>query len=298
MRPSAVRAHAPLLGVLAVEGLRAGLRAYLVGGGVRDLLLGREPVDLDVALEGPLGGFASLIAALEGRGWACTARHPRFGTARLRGPAGEGVDLAATREESYPAPGALPVVTPGVSIGRDLARRDFTVHAMALPIAEADVDGALLDPFGGVSDLGLRRIRLLHAESLADDPTRVFRAARYAARLAFELDTRFEAAVRRGVETGAFARISGDRLRRALHELLSEENRAVALRILVSLSVPTAIVEGWEIGAPVPDAVGGAGGADDAWARLLGSADPDLRERIATRLSFSRVLRRKTGCRR
>jgi tRNA nucleotidyltransferase (CCA-adding enzyme) len=288
----------PLLGVLAVEGRQAGLRPYLVGGGVRDLLLGREPLDLDVALEGPLGGFASLIQALESRGWACTARHPRFGTARLRGPAGEAFDLAATREESYPSPGALPVVTPGVSIGRDLARRDFTIHAMALPIGEAGIESALLDPFGGVSDLGHTRIRLLHEGSLADDPTRVFRAARYAARLAFDLDAGFEAAVRMGIESGAFARISGDRLRRALHELLSEENRTVALRVLAQLSVPAAVVDGWEIGTPVPDAVGGAGGADDAWARLLGSAEPDLRERIATRLSFSRALRRTTGCRR
>lgn len=296
MRPSVGRAHAPLLGVLAVEGRRAGLRPYLVGGGVRDLLLGREPVDLDVALEGPLGGFASLIPALEGRGWTCTARHPRFGTARLRGPAGESFDLAATREEVYPSPGALPVVTPGVSIARDLARRDFTVHAMALPIGESGMSSALLDPFGGVADLGLGRIRLLHEGSLADDPTRVFRAARYAARLAFDLGAGFETAVRRGIESGAFARISGDRLRRALHELLSEENRTVALRILADLSVPAAVVDGWEIATP--DAVDGAAGAEDAWARLLEAVEPDLRERIAARLSFSRALRRATGCRR
>jgi tRNA nucleotidyltransferase/poly(A) polymerase len=287
-----------LLAGLAREVRAAGAAAHLVGGAVRDALLGRLPVDLDVAVEGPVRSVSRLCRALSDRGWSCEALHERFGTATLRAPAGERIDLAATREETYPHPGALPVVTPGVPVGRDLGRRDFTIHAMAWRLGPEGVEGPLLDPFGGQADLGLRRIRLLHEGSLADDPTRVFRAARYAARLGFELDAGIGGALGRGVESGAFEKISGDRLRRALHELLSEENRGVAMEHLARLSVPAALVAGWEVDAATARDLAGAPTGDAAWARLLEAAVPELRERIATRMGFSRALRRITGCRR
>jgi tRNA nucleotidyltransferase/poly(A) polymerase len=287
-----------LLAGTAREARVAGSAVYLVGGAVRDALLGRPPVDLDIAVEGPVDSVARLCRALSERGWTCEVLHERFGTATLRTPKGEKVDLAAAREETYPGPGALPVVTPGVPIGRDLGRRDFTIHAMALPLGPDGLAGPLLDPFDGKADLGSRRIRLLHEGSLADDPTRVFRAARYAARLGFELDAGFERALERGVESGAFERISGDRLRRALHELLSEENRGMAMQLLCRLSVPAVLVAGWEVDAALARDLAGTPGGDAAWARLLGTATPELRERIATRLGFPRSLRRVTGCRR
>jgi tRNA nucleotidyltransferase/poly(A) polymerase len=287
-----------LLAGVARQARAAGAVAHLVGGAVRDTLLERPPVDLDVAVEGPVRSVTRLCRALSELGWSCVVLHERFGTATLRAPAGEKVDLAVTREETYPHPGALPVVTPGVPIRRDLDRRDFTVHAMALPLGPDGGDGPLLDPFGGQADLASRRIRLLHEGSLADDPTRVFRAARYAARLGFELDAGFGGALRRGVESGAFERISGDRLRRALHELLSEENRGVAMELLGRLGVPAALVAGWEVDVATARDLTGAPGGDTAWARLLDAAAPELRERIATRLGFSRALRRVTGCRR
>lgn len=281
--------------MLAREAGRAGSVPYLVGGAVRDVLLGREPIDHDVALEGAVRAAAALVSALEAGGWTCEVRHSRFGTARLRTPEGERFDLAVTREETYPHPGALPVVSAGVPIGTDLARRDFTIHALALRLEPGNDEGALLDPFGGEADLARRRIRLLHEGSLADDPTRAFRAARYAARLGFDLDPGFRAAMQRGVESGAFARISGDRLRRALQEVLAEENRAVAMEHLVSLGVPGALVEGWDVSREVFVSLGGAPGAEEAWAALLGPVPPGLRDRIATRLTFSRALRRATG---
>jgi tRNA nucleotidyltransferase (CCA-adding enzyme) len=287
-----------LLAGVAREARASGAAAYLVGGAVRDALLGRAPVDLDVAVEGPVRSVTRLCRALSERAWTCEVLHERFGTATLRAPAGEKVDLAAAREETYPHPGALPVVTPGVPIGRDLGRRDFTVHAMALQLGLDGSEGPLLDPFGGQADLASRRIRLLHEGSLADDPTRIFRAVRYAARLGFELDAGFGEALRRGVESGAFERISGDRLRRALHELLSEENRGVAMELLGRLSVPSALVAGWEVDVATARDLAGTPGGDAAWTRLLEAAAPELRERVATRLGFSRALRRVTGCRR
>jgi len=267
-----------------------------VGGAVRDLLLGRSPVDLDLAVEGPPGCVETIGGALAAAGFRSLARHARFGTATLRGPLGERIDLAATRAETYPRPGALPVVTPGVPIATDLGRRDFAIHAMALPL-EGDLREAdLVDPFGGKRDLGLRRIRLLHGESLADDPTRVFRAARYAARLGFALDGGFEEAMRRAVAAGAFATISGDRLRRAFEEVLAEENRAVAVSLLQALGVPSAVAEGWSLEGVRLFRVDGPGEPGAGWACLLERAAPAVREAVAVRLSFSRALRRAAGC--
>lgn len=285
-----------LLGTLAREARTAGGSVYLVGGAVRDALLGREPVDHDVAFEGPVEAALALVAGLSSLGFSCEARHDRFGTARLRAEGGERYDLAVTREERYPHPGALPVVRTGVPLGRDLERRDFTVHAMALPLDPAGGAGGLLDPFGGEADLGLRRIRLLHEGSFADDPTRVFRAARYAARLGFELDPGLSAAMQRAVESGAFARISGDRLRRAFEDLLAEENRAMAVQLLARLGVPAAVVEGWGVGADAVAALRAVATADDAWPALLAPLPVADRDRIATRLAFSRALRRRAGC--
>jgi len=267
-----------------------------VGGAVRDLLLGRRPVDLDLAVEGPRGCVEEVVSALAAAGFRAEARHARFGTATLRGPHGERLDLAATRAETYPRPGALPVVTPGVPIATDLGRRDFAIHAMALPLEGGIQEPDLVDPFGGKGDLALRRIRLLHDGSLADDPTRVFRAARYAARLGFALDGGFEEAMRRAVAAGAFATISGDRLRRAFEEVLAEENRAVAVSYLQELAVPSAIVHGWSLEGVGLSAGDAPGGRSSDWARLLERAAPSVKEAVAVRLSFSRALRRAAGC--
>jgi tRNA nucleotidyltransferase/poly(A) polymerase len=206
------------------------------------------------------------------------------------------VDLAATREESYPHPGTLPEVRCGVPIERDLERRDFTIHAMALRLGRGGAEGDLLDPLGGRSDLALRRIRLLHSGSLADDPTRAFRAARYAARLGFELDAGFWESMRRSVQIGAFARISGDRLRRGLIEVLSEDNRSVAMALLERLGVLEAVVPGWTLDGRLLGDLAAAGTPEDSLARVLSPLSGELRGAVARRLGFSRALRRRTGC--
>lgn len=286
-----------LLSAIGRQARVAGVVGYLVGGAVRDILLQRRPLDLDVAVDGPLLSAASLVSALgTEKGWTVEARHERFETARLRGPDGTGIDVAATREEQYPFPGALPVVRTGVPILQDLGRRDFTIHAMAFRLSEAGAEPPLLDPYFGQRDLKRRSLRLLHQASLADDPTRAFRGARYAARLGFQMDPGFSEALRLGDQSGSFAKISGDRLRRALHETLSEENRGVAVEILGRLGVFSLVVEGWSVPVTAAREVSGSPGPEEAWAALLAGAPLSLRERIATRLSFSRALRRVTGC--
>lgn len=148
---------------------------YLVGGAVRDLLFGSEALDLDFAVDGPLD---PVIAALGGDATV----HERFETASIQLTDGVVVDLARTRREAYPHPGAMPETSPA-PIETDLARRDFSVNAMAVPLASPD---HLLDPFDGVSDLEMGCLRTLHPDSFRDDPTRALRGARYSARLGLD----------------------------------------------------------------------------------------------------------------
>ena len=154
----------------------AGLPIYLVGGPVRDLLMGREITDIDLAVDGPLD---SLLETIEGE----VVRHEQFETASIRFPDGLMVDVARTRSESYPRPGALPVVEPA-SIEVDLGRRDFTINAMAIDLSRPD---ELMDPNGGRADLEQGILRALHQGSFRDDPTRALRGARYASRMNLRL---------------------------------------------------------------------------------------------------------------
>jgi tRNA nucleotidyltransferase (CCA-adding enzyme) len=186
--------------------LAAGLPAYLVGGAVRDLLLGGERTDVDVVVEGdPLAVAAALGGELRA--------HERFGTATVSADGLE-IDLATARRESYPRPGALPDVEPA-TLAEDLARRDFTINAMAVPLHR---EPALIDPHGGLKDLRAGVLRVLHDRSFVDDPTRALRAARYAARLGFGLDEE-TAELLRAADLGSASR---DRIEAELLKLAAE----------------------------------------------------------------------------
>jgi tRNA nucleotidyltransferase (CCA-adding enzyme) len=155
---------------------------YLVGGSVRDLLLERPEVDLDIAVEGDAVALAQELAAATG---GQIVVHPSFGTASVTGRSFR-LDLAQTRAESYLHPGSLPVVRPA-SLEEDLARRDFTVNAMALKLTRRGA-GRLVDPFSGRRDIEQATIRVLHEASFRDDATRMLRAVRYESRLSFQID--------------------------------------------------------------------------------------------------------------
>jgi len=192
-----------------LEAVRAVAEApvYLVGGAVRDLLLGRGRTDMDLVVEGDAVALAARLGAE-------ITEHERFGTAKVQLD-GHEVDVASARSESYPQPGALPVVAPADSIEQDLSRRDFTINAMALPLQGA---GELIDPHGGRTDLEAGLLRLLHAGSFVDDPTRALRAARYAARFGFALEPETELLLR-ATDLGT---VSADRRRAELLRLAAE----------------------------------------------------------------------------
>jgi tRNA nucleotidyltransferase (CCA-adding enzyme) len=150
--------------------------------------------------------------------------HERFGTAKLTLD-GHEVDIATARTEAYPHPGALPIVGPAQHLETDLARRDFTINAMAIPLHE---EPRLIDPHGGQADLTARRLRVLHASSFADDPTRAIRAARYAARFGFGLEAGTEELLREA-DLGT---VSADRREAELMRLAGEAKATRAFELL------------------------------------------------------------------
>ncbi len=191
-----------------------GQRLYLVGGAVRDLLLGQPSLDLDLVVEGHAPELARHLA----RAWGGEVlAHPHFGTAKFR--RGElSIDLVTARSETYSRPGALPNVKPG-SIDDDLLRRDFTINAMAIHLDPASY-GELVDPYHGRGDLDQRLIRILHPKSFVDDATRILRALRYEQRLDFQLEATTAELLRQ--DTPMLDSITGDRIRHELELILRE----------------------------------------------------------------------------
>lgn len=212
-----------------------GHAAYAAGGFVRDLLLGRAAdhvPDLDLVIEGDGIAFGRRLAEEVG---GHLVVHRAFGTASLEGGATHDgtrvgrVDIATARRERYARPGALPDVSPA-GIDEDLGRRDFSVNAMAVALSPS-AWGRLHDPFGGADDVAARRLRVLHPLSLVEDPTRIWRGARYAARLGLRPDAGFKRALALALEAGEYPALSGQRLR-AEHTLVMDEAepwRALAL---------------------------------------------------------------------
>jgi tRNA nucleotidyltransferase (CCA-adding enzyme) len=193
-------------GVERIRDAAGALPIYLVGGVVRDLLLGRERSDLDVVVEGDAEALARRLGG-EAIGYQ------RFATAKVT-LEGLEFDLARARAESYARPGALPDVRPA-TLHEDLARRDFSINAMAIPLhAEPD----LIDPHEGRADLDSGAIRVLHERSFIDDPTRALRAARYSARFSFTVDPGTEGLAREA----DLSTVSEDRVEAELLKLAAE----------------------------------------------------------------------------
>jgi tRNA nucleotidyltransferase (CCA-adding enzyme) len=239
---AAILERAPRVRALVSVAERAGLSldgAWLVGGAVRDALLGRDAgPDIDLAVEGAGPAFAHLLASATGG--EVIAEHA-FGTATvlcdLEGHGTVRIDVASCRTERYAEPGALPTVRPGATIDQDLARRDVSVNAIAVALA-ADADGGhrVADPMDGIRDLELRVLRVLHDRSFEDDPTRIFRIARYGGRLGFRVDDDSRRLAIDAVAGGALGTVSAERVRTEL-ELLLREPAWEALTLLASWGV-------------------------------------------------------------
>jgi tRNA nucleotidyltransferase (CCA-adding enzyme) len=207
----------------------------LVGGAVRDLLLARAPRELDVVVARDAPGLARELAALLD---ASTAVHERFGTAAVEWGQGR-IDVAERRAESYAAPGALPQVRPG-SADEDLARRDFTVNAIAVALGGA-ARGRLQSAEHALEDLRAGRLRVLHERSFSDDPTRLLRLARYRARLGFAVEPHTAELAAQALAAGALETVSRARIGAELRLALREADAVAALAELDELGVLRAL---------------------------------------------------------
>jgi len=221
-------ATARFLKPLAAEARRRGLPLYMVGGPVRDWLLKSPTFDLDLTVVGDPDPVANLCAGLVG---GTVEPFGRFGTRRVIGRGRFRVDVATTRVETYAHPAALPEVTAvGVPIEQDLFRRDFTINAMAVRLD--DGSRGLVDPYGGLRDLKGRTLRVLHPASFRDDPTRVFRAARFLGRLRGRPADGMGGEARDVLKMGEAAKLSRHRLLHELLCLLKEKNPSLAFGLL------------------------------------------------------------------
>ncbi len=210
-----------------------GAPMYLVGGAVRDLLLGRPVEDLDLVVVGDAEMMASIVAKrLSGQ----VVSRSQFSTARVKVD-GVSLDLVTARSERYSRPGALPQIAHG-TIEEDLARRDFSINAMAVPL-HLEAKSGLLDPFNGAEDLRRGLVRVLHDGSFADDATRIMRAIRYEQRLGFRLEERTESLLIDNLPM--LDTISGDRLLREVQRWLSEERAPDILLRADELGVMAAV---------------------------------------------------------
>ena len=237
--------HLALLRLLADEAVGRSLPLYIIGGFVRDLLVGHPGLDFDLVVEGDAVALArSISEKYAGK----VTIHPRFGTAswqldsasikRLNIPAFEHgdlpmFDLVSTRSEIYTHPGALPTVKRG-TLADDLSRRDFTINTLAIRL-DGEHFGQLVDQLGGLEDLQKGLVRVLHTDSYVDDPTRILRAVRYEARYGFKI-------VSEDLELIAAAKshlggLSGERLRHEVDLILAENKSAAMLARLSGLDV-------------------------------------------------------------
>jgi tRNA nucleotidyltransferase (CCA-adding enzyme) len=196
--------------------VKSNYHAYLVGGYVRDLTLGRRPVDVDVVVEGDaIHAARRLHAKLKGK--LCI--HKEFGTASIT-TKNERVDLASARVEKYASPAELPHVYPSTII-EDLNRRDFTINAIAMSISRENF-GEIFDPFGGLQDIKKGTIRVLHKGSFFDDPTRIFRALRYKNRFGFKIEQQTEILMKESLSKKMIEKLSGQRILNELKLIFAE----------------------------------------------------------------------------
>lgn len=247
-----------LVDVVAAAAQASGLTAFVVGGVVRDLLLERPNLDLDIVVE---GDAVKLAERLAGRYGGKVQVHRPFATAKwvlegdvprafdvLPGALPPTVDFATARNEFYEAPTALPTVYQG-SIKLDLRRRDFTINTLAIQISPAARTGRILNYFGGLNDLRMGVIRVLHSLSFVDDPTRVLRAIRFEHRLGFTIEARTAALIRTSLPM--LGRITGERVRAEIDLLLAEKRPEVALFEMQKRGILTAIYPGFRLSSRI-----------------------------------------------
>ena len=217
-----------------------GMKAYVVGGFVRDLLLGRENLDIDIVIE---GGDGIVFAGEFARDRRLKVRpHQRFRTAVVVFPGGFKVDVATARLEYYEKPGALPTVERS-SLKLDLYRRDFTMNTLAVALAPKRF-GELVDFFSAQRDIKERTIRVLHNLSFVEDPTRMLRAVRFSEKFGFRIGRHTLNLLKNSVRLDMLSRVSGARILDELRHILEEESAVKTLRALHEIGLLRLIHEG------------------------------------------------------
>lgn len=205
------------------------LSAYIVGGPVRDMLLKVKNYDLDFVVEGDAIRFAvDLKRRLKG----ALKTHRAFGTATIAFKDMR-IDIATARKETYEKPAAYPDVEPA-GIKEDLFRRDFTINAMAISVNKKYF-GELIDFYGGYRDLKKKIIRVMHDRSFIDDPTRIFRAVRFSARLGFKIEPHTRRLIKESVLNGMLGEVNRGRVRKEIELLLKEKRPLRCLEVFSRL---------------------------------------------------------------
>jgi tRNA nucleotidyltransferase (CCA-adding enzyme) len=220
-----------LIKSISAEADSRDIKLFVVGGFVRDLILGKKNYDLDIVVEGDAIEFGKIIADKLG---GSLVVHKKFGTSTVvmnwpdwLGPSLHPdnkfkIDIATARQEIYEAPAALPTVKFS-SLRQDLYRRDFTINAMAVKINKKDF-GLFVDFFDGIKDLERGIIRILHDKSFIDDPTRIFRAVRFEQRFGFKIESHTEYLIKHAVKQEMFRRTENQRIRDELILILKEKD--------------------------------------------------------------------------
>ncbi|MFZ5427149.1 MAG: CBS domain-containing protein [Thermodesulfobacteriota bacterium] len=213
-----------------------GYEAYVVGGFVRDILLSRQNLDLDLVIEGDGILFAEALAReMGGR----VKSHRKFKTAVVILPGGTRVDVATARLEYYEYPAALPTVELS-SIKMDLYRRDFTINALAVHLSPGSF-GKLVDFFGAQRDIKDRVIRVLHSLSFVEDPTRILRAIRFEQRFNFKIGAQTERLIRNAITNQFVHKLSGSRVFHEIRHILEDDNPVACVRRMDEFGLLAAI---------------------------------------------------------
>jgi tRNA nucleotidyltransferase (CCA-adding enzyme) len=224
---------APLKKIVKFIGREAegrGYESYLVGGFVRDLILSKKNLDIDIVVQGDV---PALVKSLTQKLKARATLHGRFGTAALVFPGGFRLDLATARKEVYSHPGALPQVTAG-NLRDDLFRRDFTINTLAVAINPSRL-AEPVDLFNGREDIRKKKVRVLHVKSFEDDPTRILRAVRFEQRLGFRIETKTLALLRAALRKKMVDYVKPPRYFEEFKKLLSEPKPLLCLQRLARL---------------------------------------------------------------
>ncbi len=262
---------------------REGIRAFLVGGIVRDLLLGRSNVDVDIVVEDDATKVAWTLSREMKAELLC---HRQFGTATLQTPRGLRIDLASARKEAYPHPGALPVVSPG-SLRDDLFRRDFTINGLAMDISPGRY-GHIIDAFGGLQDVKAGRIRILHRRSFEDDPTRILRAVRFEQRFDFLIEPFTLGCLKSAVRRRLYLNVKPARYFHEFRKILTEPRPSKCIKRLHMLRALKFIHERYTMNASDLRALRKA---ELCLGRLRG--DPRFKEQMAFWQVYLMILLRK-----